>query len=252
MPGKLHDFRKIANIVMNIVILFFFLSCSAPPPQTSEQKYINPEQVASLTKEKKAVVIDTMSYLECMDHRIPGSLCIALEEFENKSSALLKDKKQTIIFYCESDECLRAGQTYSKAKNLGYENVYVLEGGLPAWKRGGNEVESLERIKREPVVSIKPHKLKNFIQEKKNLFILDIRTEGLNKAGHIDSAVNIPLYVLNKRLKEIPKDQPVLVVDENGKRSFLACCYLINNGVRDVTRLFGGMKFEESGEGKKG
>jgi predicted sulfurtransferase len=32
------------------------------------------------------------------------------------------------------------------------------------------------------------------------------------------------------------------VIDENGKRSFLACCYLINNGVKDVIRLFGGME----------
>ncbi|MCX5815800.1 MAG: rhodanese-like domain-containing protein [Proteobacteria bacterium] len=252
MTSELHNFRKIANIVINIAILFFFLSCTATPPRTSEQKYINPEKVISLIKEKKAVVVDTMSYLECMDHRIPGSLCIALEEFENKSPALLKDKKQTTIFYCESEECPRAGLTYEKAKTAGYEDIYILEGGLSAWKRTGYEVETVERIKRAPVVSIKPRVLKALAMEKKGLFVLDIRSEDAFKAGHIDGAINIPLYTLHKKLKEIPKNRPVIVVDESGKRSFLACCYLINNGFKDVVRLYGGMKHEEPRKGKKG
>ncbi|MEI6154834.1 MAG: rhodanese-like domain-containing protein [Deltaproteobacteria bacterium] len=239
-------------LTASMFLLSVILSCSVTPPQKAEKAYIDPAKAISLIKDKKAIIVDTMSYLECMDHRIPGSLCIALEEFDNNSPALLKDKKHPVIFYCESDECTRAGQTFGKAGKLGYENAYILEGGLPAWKRAGNEVESPDRIKREPVVSIKPHKLKSFIHEKKNLFILDIRTETLYEAGHIDGAVNIPLYVLHKRLKEIPKDRPVLVIDENGKRSFLACCYLINNGFKDVLRLYGGMKYEELQKGKKG
>lgn len=233
-----------------IVVLYFMLSCTALPPQKTDESYIEPAQATALIKEKGAVFVDTMSYLECMDHRIPGSFCIALEEFEIKSQASLKDREQHIIFYCESDECLRAGQTYQKAKTLGYKNIYILIGGLPAWKRAGYEIESQQRIKRTPVVSIKPHMLKNLINEKKDLFILDTRSEDLYKAGHIDGAVNIPLYALHKRLKEIPKNSPVLVIDENGKRSFLVCCWLINNGVKDVIRFYGGMKYKEIQERK--
>lgn len=232
--------------------LSFILSCTATPPQRTEESYIEPAQAVSLIKEKGAAIVDTMSYLECMDHRIPGSLCIAMEEFEAKSQTLLINEGQPIIFYCESDECLRAGQTYEKAKLLGYRNIYILNGGLPAWKRAGYEVESLMRIKRAPVASIKPHMLKNLIKEKKDLFILDTRSEVLYKANHIDGAVNIPLYALHKRLKEIPKNRPVLVIDENGKRSFLVCCWLINNGVKDVVRFYGGMKYKEVQERKKG
>ena len=58
--------------------------------------------------------------------------------------------------------------------------------------------------------------------------------------------------MLHKRLNEIPKNVPVIVIDENGKRSFLACCYLINNGVKDVTRLFGGMESMVHQKKKKG
>jgi rhodanese-related sulfurtransferase len=243
--------RMLKVLTASMFLLSVILSCTVTPPLKAEQAYIDPAKAISLIRDKKAIIVDTMSYLECMDHRISGSLCLAFEEFDKNSPTLLKDKKHPVIFYCESDECTRAGQTFEKARKLGYENIYILEGGLPAWKRTGNEVESLERVKREPVASIKPLKLKSFMHDKKNLFIMDIRTEALYEAGHIDGAVNIPLYLLHKKLNEIPKDRPVLVIDENGKRSFLACCYLINNGVRDVTRLFGGMKFKETEEGAK-
>ncbi|MCX7966389.1 MAG: rhodanese-like domain-containing protein [Syntrophorhabdaceae bacterium] len=238
---------------LQLIFLFFFTLTffSFASEKVSSQRYIDPLTAKNLVKEKGAVFVDTMSYLECMDHRIPGSLCISLEEFEKRSPQLLKDKTQHIIFYCESDECLRAGETHNVAKTMGYENLYILDGGLPAWKRAGFEIESIIRIRRQPVESIKFNKLEEFKKQKKNLFILDVRSEHLFKKGHLEGAVNIPLYVLHRRIKEIPKDRSVLVVDETGKRSFLVCCYLINNGIRDVTRLFGGMKEIERGKKQK-
>jgi rhodanese-related sulfurtransferase len=247
--------RKQITKGLAIVIIFilpFILSCTAAPTQKKGQGNIDSVMLVSLMKEKNATVIDTMSYLECMDHRIPGSQCVALEELDKKLPVSLPDKKQPIIFYCESDRCPRAGLAYEKAKLLGYENIYVLEDGLVAWKRAGHEVETIQRVKRAPVISIKSAKLEVLIKEKKDLFILDIRPEDAYKASHIDGAKNIPFYMLHKRLNEIQKNAPVIVIDENGKRSFLACCYLINNGVKDVTRLFGGMESMGHKEKKKG
>jgi rhodanese-related sulfurtransferase len=231
--------RALAVIMLSILPLLF--ACKAPTVQP-RQRNIDASTLALLMKEKNTAVVDTMSYLECMDHRIPGSKCMALEELDENLPSAFPNRSQPIVFYCESDRCPRAGLAYEKAKLLGYENTYILEDGLVAWKKAGYEVETLQRIKREPVVSIKSSKLQAFLEEKKDLFVLDIRSEGAFKANHVDTAKNIPFATLHKRLKEIPKDVPVVVIDENGKRSFLACCYLINNGIRDVTRLFGGME----------
>jgi len=238
--------------IVVISILPFLLSCTATPTQKKGQGNVDPAMLVSLVKEKNAAVIDTMSYLECMDHRIPGSQCIALEELDKKLPVSLPDKKQPIIFYCESDKCPRAGLSHDKAKLLGYKNIYVLDGGLSAWKRAGHEVETIQRVKRAPVVSIKSTKLQTLLKENKNLFILDVRSEDAFKANHIDWSMNSPFYMLHKRLHEVPKKVPVIGVDDNGKRSFLACCYLINNGVIDVTRLFGGMESMGHQERSKG
>jgi rhodanese-related sulfurtransferase len=231
--------KALAFVLLSLLSLLF--SCKAPSEQKAQDN-IDASMLVSLMKEKNAAVIDTMSHLECMDHRIPRSQCIALEEIDRKLPSSIPNKNQPIVFYCESDRCPRAGQAYEKAKLLGYKNIHILEDGLVAWKRAGHEVETLQRIKRAPVPSIKPAKWEAFLREKKDLFILDIRSEDSFKANHVDAAENIPFYALHKRLKGIPKNVPIVVIDENGKRSFLACCYLINNGVKDVTRLFGGME----------
>jgi hydroxyacylglutathione hydrolase len=251
--SKYHRKQAIKGLAVVVISIFPLLfPCTAAPTLAKGQRNIDPAMLVSLVKEKNASVIDTMSYLECMDHRIPGSQCIALEELEKKLPASLPHTKQPIIFYCESDRCPRAGLAHEKAKLLGYENIYVLEGGLSAWKRAGHEVETIQRVKRAPVVSIKSAVLQTLLKEKKNLFILDVRSEDAFRTSHIDGATNIPLYMLHKRLNEIPKNVAVIVIDENGKRSFLACCYLINNGVKDVTRLFGGMESKFHPERNKG
>jgi rhodanese-related sulfurtransferase len=194
-----------------------------------------------LQKGEDLVLVDTMSRLECMDHSIPGSLCIADEEFAARAPKLLPDKKKLLVFYCESDRCYRSRETATIALQQGYERVAVLRGGIPAWKEAGFETVSRERIPRIPVASIKPDRLARWLLEKRELLILDIRREDRFQEAHLPTAVNIPLYRLHERYAEIPLNRPVLVVDDRGLRSFLASCYLVRKGVADVNRLFGGM-----------
>lgn len=231
---------RIVLAVAAISMLSFLFSCSTQPSPKKEPGSVDAAMLVTLMR--SSAVINTMSRLECMDHRIPGSKCVALEELDKALPSSFPNKKQPIIFYCESERCPRAGLAYEKAKLLGYENVLVLEGGLAAWKRAGHAVESLERIKRAPVASIKAAKVETFLEANKNLFILDLRSEDAFRTDHIKGATNIPFYVLHTRVNEIPRNRLVLVVDEDGKRSFLACSYLISNGISNVKRLFGGME----------
>jgi len=230
------------SFMIHLILVFLCLSASAI---AHSPRYVSPEETVSLIKDGKAITVDTMSYIECMDHRIPGSLCIALEEFDRGAPSLLKDKKKPIIFYCESNNCVRAGEAYQKATAMGYEDIYVLKGGLPEWKRAGYDVEIMNRIRRMPVVSVKIAQLQKMLTEKKDILILDVRTEAMFKEGHIEGAINIPMYMLHRKLHTIPKNRMVIVVDESGKRSFIACSLLIGKGFKDVLRLFGGMAYKE-------
>jgi rhodanese-related sulfurtransferase len=198
------------------------------------------------------VFVNTMSPIECLDHGIPGSLCIPCPVFTEQAPLLLKDKTNNIILYCESAECHRSICAAEKAVSLGYMNVFVLKGGLPAWKEAGYAVEWKERIPRVGISSIKPKLLRKWLAEKKDTLILDIRSRDLFNEDHLPGAINIPIDELHILYPTLPMDRPILTVDEFGYSSFLASCYLYERGHLDIQRLFGGMRrwkaFENKGQ----
>jgi rhodanese-related sulfurtransferase len=224
------------------------LQAAGPEPNVLEPKALHEMLLAG----GDVVLIDTMSRLECLDHSIPGSLCIADEEFAAEAPKRFPDKKRHLVFYCESNQCYRSRETARAAIQMGYERVSILKGGIPAWKNAGFDTVSRERIPRIPVASVKAERLARLLLEKRDLLILDIRRQERFREGHLPTAVNIPLYRLHERYSEIPLNRPVLVVDDRGLRSFLACSYLVRKGIADVTRLFGGMERWNAYESAKG
>jgi rhodanese-related sulfurtransferase len=220
--------------------LFAVSSVQAAEPAP---KLLEPTELRLMLQRGDGIVlIAAMSRLECMDHSIPGSLCVADEEFLAKAPRLFPDKNRQLVFYCGSDRCCRSRETAANALQQGYARVSVLRGGIPAWKEAGFDIVSQERIPRVSGKSIKPDRLARWLLEKRALLILDIRREEQYRVGHLPGAINIPISRLHERYQELPLGRPVLVVDDCGLSSFLASSYLVRKGIADVTRLFGGME----------
>ena len=64
--------------------------------------------------------------------------------------------------------------------------------------------------------------------------IIDVRTPGEFKSGHIKGAVNIPLQNLSTQLNRIRKDKPVITCCASGMRSASAKSILTASGFTDV------------------
>lgn len=64
--------------------------------------------------------------------------------------------------------------------------------------------------------------------------IIDVRTPGEFKSGHIKGSVNIPLQDLNNRMSKIKKDKPVITCCATGMRSASAKHILKSNGFAEV------------------
>jgi len=71
-------------------------------------------------------------------------------------------------------------------------------------------------------------------------FILDVREPSEFKAGHFESAVNIPLPTLRNTMHELPKDKEILVYCGVGQRSYYAARILRLNGFQ-ARSISGGM-----------
>ena len=78
------------------------------------------------------------------------------------------------------------------------------------------------------------------------VFILDVRTPEEYAAGHIKGSTllavqDIPEQELGEKLKDIPKDRKILVYCRTGQRSARASKILIENGLKDVYNMQGGI-----------
>ncbi len=77
----------------------------------------------------------------------------------------------------------------------------------------------------------------------KDITLLDVRTtkEFTGDLGHVSSAILIPLDELRNRLKEVPRDKPVVTLCQSGRRSAMALQILKAGGVDKVANAQGGM-----------
>ncbi len=223
-----------------IAVLFLPFLCPAYAADTGAKK-IPPQELARMLAEgKQPLLINNMGLIECLDHSIAGSVCIPVEEFEKRIGELPPEKDLLMVFYCESDISQKSCEASDVAVRRGYKAVHVLDGGLPAWKRAGYATIARERIPRRAIASVKPRALKKKLAEKADLMLVDIRSENIFRQGHIDGAVNLPVYQLHKRWRELPLGRPLILVDNRGFRSLLAASYLAARGYT-VEPLFGGM-----------
>lgn len=76
-------------------------------------------------------------------------------------------------------------------------------------------------------------------------FVLDVREPDEWSAGHIDSALHVPLAQVPDRLGELPKDRPIAVFCRGGGRSARATAFLVQNGI-NAHNVSGGMRAWEA------
>ena len=79
------------------------------------------------------------------------------------------------------------------------------------------------------------------IKERRNVYLLDVRTFGEYQQMRLADAHLIPIDQLTRRLNEIPQDRPVIVYCAVGSRSAQVFNYLTRRGYREVYNLDGGI-----------
>ena len=78
-----------------------------------------------------------------------------------------------------------------------------------------------------------------------SVILLDTRTVGEYRRGHIDGFQNIPVDELRERLNEIDPAKPVYVICQSGLRSYIACRILAGNGY-EAFNFSGGFRLYDS------
>jgi len=157
---------------------------------------------------------------------IPGALILGFDQSHNEWVGIVREvDKDKIIFETLGDK----GKVVQKQANVSTLKQDVdLIGYI--WPM---------RVK-DNVQQISVEKAMEFGKNKEALFI-DIRPLDKYQQGHIPGAISIPLTELKQRLKQIPRNETVLLFCRTGQGSSQANLILQSYGYRNTYSVNGGM-----------
>lgn len=89
--------------------------------------------------------------------------------------------------------------------------------------------------------NLSPQEAYAMVDQRSDLFLLDVRTFGEYQQARLDGARLIPIDQFVKRLAEVPKNRPVLVYCAVGSRSAQVVNYLARQGYPEIYNLYGGI-----------
>jgi hydroxyacylglutathione hydrolase len=108
-----------------------------------------------------------------------------------------------------------------------------LAGGMMAWRVAGKELSLM------PLWTV--WDLKDELERRKNLFVLDVRQPREWASGHLEGAFHITGAEIAERIAEVPRDRPVAVICGSGYRSSAVSSMLKNKGYNEISSVIGGM-----------
>ncbi len=120
----------LAGIWVALVAMLIFSYVSA---WTSPVKEVNTHEATLLINKQDAIILDTRAAKEFKAGHILSARQIKPEEIREKNfSKLEKNKDKPIIVVCAMGNTSRS--VASSMKKAGFEDVYVLKGGMNAWQ----------------------------------------------------------------------------------------------------------------------
>lgn len=130
--------------------------------------------------------------------------------------------RRTTRVCCTDDGSGLAEQLAEWLTKVGYANVSVLDGGTPAWKQAGHVLFSGVNVPSKAfgewvehhyhTESVDPPQLKRWIDEKRDMVVLDSRTHEEFVRMSIPSGISVPGGELVYRIGDIAPDPNTLVV----------------------------------------
>ncbi|TFH87471.1 rhodanese-like domain-containing protein [Billgrantia azerbaijanica] len=93
------------------------------------------------TRGQTFLLVDTLPADSFAKGHLPGAINIVSDDILEEGPRRLPDKQATIVVYCASKDCKRAGKAAERLARLGYTEVYHYVGGKRAWQADGLPLE---------------------------------------------------------------------------------------------------------------
>ena len=211
-------------------------------------RYLSPDELEALMAKRDAetvYLVDVRTDKEYIEGHIPGFRWWPGGQAVQRADDLVAVKNSTIVFCC--DGRTRATVTGSFYRQMGNKEVYVVDGGAPAWGASGREVaEGMERtrvaglgdaFRTVNLVSAQE------LHDNPSPVVLFVDTSQDFSGGHTPGAKWLSRSWLEIEIGEsVPdKSTAITVTCTSGRNSALAAVTLGELGYTNVSVLEGGM-----------
>ncbi len=192
-------------------------------------KPLKPEDFQAALEDKDAVVIDARSILAFAGGHIPGAINIALRDEFPTWVGWMIDPQKKIYVVVESTRDVEAVSQH--LFRIGYDNIAgYLHQGMASWE---NAALPLETVGIWTVKTLDQHK------DDKDLQILDVRSDGEWKGGHVPNAEHIYVAHLEENLGKLDESKTTATYCGSGYRASIAASILKQNGFEKVINIPG-------------
>src|SRR5262245_30620076 len=195
-------------------------------------------------------VFDVRERGEFSLRQIANATSLPRSQIEFRIAELVPDRRIPIIVYDESEgRAALAAATFAK---LGYENISVLDGGLPEWRNQklptvcGVNVPSKafgEKVHRERMIpEVSLEELKSLQERTAELMVFDVRTPEAYGRFCMPGGLNVPggdLILWAEALTQKP-ETTVIVSCAGRTRSIIGTAALLRFGFNNVRALKNG------------
>lgn len=211
--------------------------------------YTEPEFLKMVQAENIAhILVDLRSPEKATKEHIKGAVNFPAEDDLVAAAQKLNDalpqkhkKDARIIYYADDPEV--AEQMMRTMRANYWQNGYILNGGIKAWKAKGYATESgplAAKISYEGKTTLPgamsiPDFEKIVRAPHADTVILDVREPAeWIKTGIVPGALTIPIDTMHRRWPEVPKDKTVIVHCAAGNRALQVWRILMDKGYKDV------------------
>lgn len=183
-------------------------------------------------KELDAILLDLRRPEAFGGAHIPGSINIGAGPNLSMWAAWVLPYDRPILLIGDTNTDMEAARR--SLIRVGLDTaIGSLRGGISAWLESGREQSHV------PQVSV--HELNAILVNSSKITLLDVRSPGEWKSGHIDGAIHVPGGDLPKHVADLPTGKPLYVICGSGYRSSVAVSVLAHSGCAQLTNVDGGM-----------
>jgi glyoxylase-like metal-dependent hydrolase (beta-lactamase superfamily II)/rhodanese-related sulfurtransferase len=179
-----------------------------------------------------AWVLDLREVSDFGEGHVPGSLNVWIDgpQFAERVAGLAPAGAPVLLMGAPSD----VDRAVAALSRVGVDEIVgFLQWGMVEWRSEGLPVETV------PQITV--HDLAAWLEQGRDVVIVDVREPSEWDEGHIDGALPLPMFEAVGRRAEIQAGRPTAVVCAGGLRSSAVISALQRRGVGGLHNVTGGM-----------